>query len=155
MKEAVFTTEVKNSLEALGCWAHKLTDAVRGPTTRFIPPKPFDLIGSYKGIPFAIETKQMKKWEPFGKADFQPSQLKELTRFQKRGQGRSFVMLNVREPRKENLCIIFEWWAFERDLKSDKPLSVAQLKEIAKHHGLVAKKGVFDFEYFLNSYVSL
>lgn len=155
MKEAIFSTEVKSSLQDLGCWAYKIPDAVRGPATRFIPEKPFDIVASYRGTAFAIETKQIKKWQSFGRKDFRPSQLKELTRFQTQGQGRSFVMLNVRIPRKENLCIIFEWWAFENELKAEKALSVADLKEIAKHHSIVAAKGKFDFKIFLERYVGL
>lgn len=154
MKEANFTTEVRKSLEELGVWSYKIPDAIRGPNTRFIPEKPFDVIASYKGIPIAIETKFMKSWRPFGKEDFQKSQLKELTNFQKKGQGRSFVLLNIRTPKKENVCIIFEWWAFESDLKS-RMLSVQELKDVAKVHSIKGKNGLYNFQVFLDRYVSI
>ncbi len=118
VKEAVFTTELKNSLIRHGAFAHKIADMPHfsGSKFRFDLRKPFDLFASYKGHPIAIENKMVKAGSFFFKS-IQPHQMDALERFQgKRSYGQSFIGINVRK-RKINRCIIIPFETIKRFIR--------------------------------------
>lgn len=117
MREAIFNTELVSSLKDQGAWAYKIADSPTSWTshlTRFTAEKPCDIIGLYHSIGFLIESKQIKKWEAFGKTQMRPSQVKNLTEAVEKNN-LAYVFLNVRinavkgDQRHVNRLIIFDW----------------------------------------------
>lgn len=122
MRESVFNAELISSLNHWGAWAYKIQDLPASITMglRYVPEKPCDIIGAYRGKFFAIEGKQMKKFEAFGMRHMQSSQIKHLNKIVDTGS-RGFVFLNIRigavkgQTKRVNRLVIFDWKKF-RDL---------------------------------------
>lgn len=160
MKEAIFNTEVVNSLKKAGAWAWKIPDMPHfaGSMTRFDVAKPCDIISNFGGRLIAIEGKMSKKFETFGLKRLRPSQIFHLDRIVKTG-GRAFVFLNVRIAGKkgpvvrgrwtgsnyENRLIVLDWEAWRTPLEI-LPLSA---KEVANLPYIRGGKGLFDLSGFL------
>ena len=113
MKESIFQTEVKYSIIEQGGWCEKFPDMPKFPgQSRFIPTKPFDLIGIWDSIPFAIECKMSTTYKAFAQTEMRNKQSESLDKFQEAG-GYSFIFLNVRSNRKikpyRNNLIILPW----------------------------------------------
>ena len=133
MKEAVFNTEIRKSLELVGHFSHKLTDSIRGPNTRFIPEKPFDIVScSPRGVFTAVEGKQIKKWCGLTRSMLRPNQIASLDRTVK-NRGKAYLMLNVRIPKERvNLCYIFDWKVHRKAiLKNEYKINLVRMGIIA------------------------
>lgn len=123
MREATFNSEVVNSIKHWGGWAHKIADLPASLTfgLRYVPEKPCDILACYHNRFFAVEGKQLKKFEAFGLRHMEHAQIKELTDIVKRGN-KAFVFLNIRikavkgKTKHENRLIILPWEKI-RDLK--------------------------------------
>lgn len=157
MKEAVFISELMRSFSTYGdIFMHKITDMphFKGMKTRFDRKKPFDMIGTIGGIPIAIEAKMIKKVKGFGFRDIKPHQIEALNDFHRAG-GRSFVFLNVRQPRIKdvqkaiNSLIVFNGIG---------EIQVKQLKKEELEYrmnliGIKGYKGKFDILPFIRSWL--
>lgn len=124
MREKDFDKEVIRSLCALPeSWAYKIPDVLG---SRFMTFKPFDIVATICGHPYAIENKQIKKWQPFGVKEVRTSQIINLEKFHRAG-GTALIFLNVRitSPRVDRL-IIFEW----RELAKKKRYTTEELKAL-------------------------
>jgi penicillin-binding protein-related factor A (putative recombinase) len=113
MKEAVFITDIVNSLKEQGCaFVYKPPDSPASWTqsmTRFTAPKPCDIITADKKGLILIECKQIRKWEAFSEYDMRPSQVKALGEAKAMGQ-KAYVFLNVRvTAERVNVLLIFNW----------------------------------------------
>lgn len=146
MREKVFNTEIKNSLLALGHWAHKIGDQPIGKQEdggqshdgfRFNIKKPFDIIAVICGRGVAIEGKMIRRFQAFGQRDIRDIQKENLDKMLAAG-GRAFVFLNVRgviAGRRENRCIIFDWAEF-REVQTIPHRVLQTLPFIPGAHGL-------------------
>lgn len=149
MKEAVFNTEIVNSIKDLGWFAHKLTDTPRVPGLRFISEKPFDIFAVAHGTPIAIESKQFKKFQGFSIRYLRDNQIEYLDKMIASG-GRAFVFLNVRIPtikgvqKRENRCYIIDWAKWDRN-----QIPVKDIKDMPFVEG---KNGKFDLLNFLRDF---
>jgi penicillin-binding protein-related factor A (putative recombinase) len=147
MREAQFNTELVNSLKYWGAWAHKIPDlpASMAAGLRFTPDKPCDVVGGY-GKFFAIESKQIKKFEAFGMRFLRDSQIKELNSIIERGN-RAFIFLNIRikavkgKVKRENRLVIFDWKEFRELKETIKKADVEKLPYITYQ---TVKKNEFD-----------
>ena len=121
---------------------------------RYVPEKPCDVLGAYRGRFFAIESKQMKKFEAFGMRHMRPAQIKHLNEITKTGS-KAFVFLNVRIPaikkikqKRENRLIIFEWRHFQGlGEVSLKKKDIETLPYVS--YQTVDKKIMYDLKHFL------
>ena len=160
MKEAVFCTEVVNSLKHLGHWAYKIPDVPAIKSVRFSPNKPADIILVTQGYPVLIECKQFKQYQAFGMRHLTEHQPDALHEFCSKGKGRAFIFINIRRPtithkrqRRCNRLIIYEWAHICNRLEKEsikKPELEAQ-PYIEGHSVLMAdgnKKMFFDLERF-------
>jgi penicillin-binding protein-related factor A (putative recombinase) len=113
MKESQFASEILPCLKNNGAWVYKISDQPTSWTasrTRFTPEKPCDIVGMYKRKGFAIENKQIKKFEAFGLNKMRPSQIKNLDEIVEKDAGGAYVFLNIRiRSPQENRLIIFDW----------------------------------------------
>lgn len=146
MREKVFNTEIKNSLLALGHWAHKIGDQPIGKQEdggqshdgfRFNIKKPFDIIAIVHGRGVAIEGKMVRHFQAFGQRDIRDIQKENLDKALAAG-GRAFVFLNIRgviAGRRENRCIIFDWEEF-RNIQTIPKRELEQCPFIPGHSGL-------------------
>lgn len=143
MKEAIFNTELKNSLIEAGATAHKIPDMPtgRGVGMRFNPEKPCDLFFIYKRIGGLIEGKQIKKFEAFGLRNLRPNQIRALDDNAKKGNP-GFVFLNIRVSasegvKAENRLIIFEWkkWRKNWEIESIPATVLKDFPFIQGKHG--------------------
>lgn len=168
MKESIFQVEIKKSIEDAGGWCKKFPDTIRDfknpdSPTRFIPRKPFDLIAVYKGIPVAIECKQMKMWKALNckvmqsakdKRDDLPfyewNQIKELNEFEQKGEGQSFLFLNIRiASPQENVLIWFPWYELFMIWNAEPTfINKPTLQENFKDRMIPGSKGLFDLTSF-------
>lgn len=148
MREATFNTELVRSLKFWGAWAYKIPDI---PTSRLVgmrytPDKPCDVIGAYSNYFFAIESKQMKKFEAFGMRFIRESQAKELNLMTSKGN-QAFIFLNIRikaikgGAKRENRLIIFKWTDFRDRTKS---YTAKELKTLPYVGYQSIKKNKFD-----------
>lgn len=155
MRESVFNTEVKNSLEAAGAWAYKIADQPTSWThslTRFTPDKPCDIIGIYKKNGFLVEGKQMRRFEAFGENRMRPSQIEAFNE----NEEISYVFLNVRikavkgVAKHENRLIIFPWkW-----LRTKWANGSIKAKELQSMLYIQGKDGLFDLKDFLDGQIA-
>jgi len=163
MRESNFAREMKASFESFGHFYLKIPDAIpsvgvnnkNGP--RFIPPKPFDAIAVWRGLPIAMEYKQHK-------SDTQAFRFDRLAAHQKKNLlahaeagGLSFVIINVRVPRRINRVhvIPIEKWVFlESSYNPDrKSLPADQLKRIKGLSRIKrGDKYIWDIESYLIKY---
>jgi hypothetical protein len=150
VKEAVFSTEVIKSVQALGHFAFKIPDMPRGPLTRFIPSKPYDLQITCKGRSVAVECMQFNIWKPLTLDTFQPSQIQNLTKHINIGEAYSFIFLNIRIPREKSRLYIFEWAELYKRLKMG-PMSQDEIEML--YESLTAHKNLFDLRSFFKDYV--
>jgi penicillin-binding protein-related factor A (putative recombinase) len=124
---------------------------------RFIPPKPFDAMAIWRGLPIAIEYKQHKSANGGLAFDrLAPHQRKSLLAFRESG-GLSLVIINVRIARQINACYIIpieKWVLLEKAyLPERKSLPAAKLREMDSVEWI--KRGnvhVWDIESFLLKY---
>lgn len=114
MREAIFNTEVVNTLKSYGWFAYKLGDMIPSASLRFIPEKPCDIIScTSRGQLIAIESKQIKKWSGLKAKMLRDNQVSALDKVVK-NSGLAFLLLNIRIPRHndkqaENWCVVFNW----------------------------------------------
>jgi len=149
VRETQFNSEVIKSLRAEGAWCYKIPDSPTSWTmrqTRFTPAKPCDIVGCYLGEFFAIEGKQMKKFQAFGLRQLRDGQIKSLNEIEAAG-GKAFVFLNVRikRPLTNNLYVFF--WPEYKLIWENGPLKKRDLEGLIPIKG---GKGVFplaDFRY--------
>lgn len=149
MREAVFITEIVDSLKVAGClFVYKPADSPMSWTqhqTRFTLPKPCDIITCDREKMILIECKQLKKYEAFGERHMRPSQIENLTNAHKMGH-KAFVFLNIRlaEPRR-NILLIFNWaklvqlWADNKGSIKGKDIEARANSESA----FMAQNGIF------------
>lgn len=150
MRESQFLTELIHSLKAHGAWAFKIADTPASMVMglRYVPTKPCDIIGCYKGKFFAIEGKQMKAFKAFGVNAMRLSQIENLTEINN-AQGKSFVFLNIRikgvkgEKKQANRLVVFDWEGFKAREESIKK------KELLMCDYIKGKGGLYDLEDFL------
>lgn len=151
MREAIFNTEIANSLRAAGAFAYKIADSPTSWTqqmTRFTPEKPCDIIGIYKGRGFLIECKQMKKFEAFAPSRMRTSQISSFDQM----PNSAFVFLNIRikavkgESKHENRLIIFPWPM----LKARWVDGSIKAKDLVTMSYIKGKEGEFELGHFLN-----
>jgi hypothetical protein len=120
MKESQFHREVINTFEDYGWWCYKIPDSIKTAETRFIPPKPCDLIAIDQN-PILIECKILKKIGRINKKFFANTkekkqdipfteyhQIKELKSFKDTTGNPAFYFINIRIPYKINELIIIE-----------------------------------------------
>jgi hypothetical protein len=171
MNERHFNKELIKSLNHQSFWAYKIPDVPRSPAAcntcdnnafRFIPSKPFDVIGFFnhdnQGYPFAIECKQMKEYKAFSKnyfgsqkerkeLDFSEwNQVKNLNKFQ--DFGRSFVFLNIRVTNpgnRLNRLLIFEW----KDLLEYWQQGSIKKVDLVEFDYIEGRKGLYSLEKFI------
>ena len=157
MKESDFNAEVVRSLKAHNGWAYKLGDIPASITAglNFVPEKPCDILGGYKGKFVAIEGKQFKKFQAFNINHLRPSQIKAMKEMTAAGL-RGFIFLNIRikaikgEQSHENRVIIFDWkeWGQRIEENSIKQKELMALPFISGK--TVKDKGIiYDLETFL------
>jgi len=156
MKEAIFITEVMNSLKAHGCvFAYKPPDSPASWTqsmTRFTAPKPCDIITCDKKGLILIECKQIRKWEAFSEYDMRPSQIKALGEAKAMGQ-KAYVFLNVRViPERVNICLIFNWSKLCEIWKDQKGcIKAKEIKERCQSsQAIIGHNGIFDVSAILD-----
>lgn len=147
MNERIFTLEVVKSLNEQGAWAYKIPDVFgMSEDSRFIPPKPFDIIGIYEGKSFAIECKQFKQYQAFGLRCMQENQIDHLTEFILKG-GNSFVFLNIRittPGRRKNELLIFRWEDLQSVWRAGS-IKKAELEEMSPIAGFKSRFNLEDF----------
>lgn len=169
MRESDFAKEVKASFEAQGHFYLKIPDAIPAPAVndengqrvfsrpRFIPPKPFDAMAVWRGVPIAMEYKQHKsETGGFSFDRLAPHQKKHLSAFKESG-GLALIIINVRITRQTNEAYVIpieKWKLLERSYLPDrKSLPAAKLKEMEKlawiKQGL---KYIWDIESYLTKY---
>lgn len=145
MREAKFNTEIVNSLKEQGAWAEKIPDVPRGMGLRFLPEKPCDIIGGFKGTFFMIESKQMKKFEAFGARHFRDNQLDALDRaVQTLNPAYAFLNVRIASPRTNRL-IILDWITWGHRLRQNS----IKAEEIKKLPFIQGHKERFDLTKFL------
>lgn len=156
MREQTFTTEIMNSLKSYGFWAYKIPDApysrMKDAGLRFIPPKPCDIVACKDGKFYAIETKQMKKWEKLSIDTFTLSQITNMTNIVKAG-GVAYAFVNVR-IKKESIdeLLIFKWDSHFIKALQRKKFSIESVKTHLSMYGVtpyidpVSKKKIYDVE---------
>jgi len=138
LKESKFNAELINSLDHWGAYAFKIPDLPASMTMglRFVAEKPCDIFGGYHGKFFAIESKQIKKFEAFGLRHIRDSQIKHLTSMVKTGN-RAFIFLNIRiaavkgKTKRENRLVIFDWADLSRKTESYKQKEVMALPYVS------------------------
>jgi hypothetical protein len=152
IKEAIFNTEVKNSINYFGEWAYKIADMPRVPGLRFNPDKPCDIISNIDGKFVAIEGKQFKKWQSLRLSHFQDSQIENFNQLLSQGKENCYVFLNIRISsdkdagiKRENRCIIFKWKEL-KELIKERGIYAKELKELTYIEG---KNKMFDLSEFL------
>lgn len=153
MKEAMFNTEVKNSIIWLEEWAYKIADMPRVPGLRFNPEKPCDIVANVDGQFVGIEGKQFKKWTSLGIRHFQESQIENFDKLLAQGKENCYVFLNIRISgdkdagiKRENRCIIFKW----KDLKERfETLGSIYAKDLKELPYIAGKKKMFDLTEFI------
>ena len=140
MKESNFAREMRASFESFGHFYLKIPDAIpavgannkNGP--RFIPPKPFDAIAVWRGISIAMEYKQHKSDTQAFRFDRLAAHQKESLILHSDSGGLSFVIINVRVPRRINrvhVIPIKKWICLELSFSSNrKSLPAERLKKI-------------------------
>lgn len=138
MKEATFNSEVVKSFKQGGCFAYKIGDPMFNSAARFADPRPFDIFFFAEGRAGAIESKQIKKWQPFGIAELAKHQREALDLVEGLGHF-ALVFLNVRIPQKENRLIAWNY----KTLKNMGRYKTEQLKELPYIQG---KYGLFDLD---------
>lgn len=153
MREAVFITEVVNSLKTHGCkFTYKPPDSPVSQTqsiTKFTLTKPCDIITCDKKGMILIECKQIKKWEAFAKSDMRPSQIKSLTEAYEMNQ-RAWVFLNVRVD-AFNTLLAFKWDKLALRFARAGSIKANELKDMAHSESAIhAKDGIFDLSSFLD-----
>lgn len=152
MKEAVFNTEIVNSIKT-HWFVHKLSDSIAVPgVTRFIGEKPCDTIAFIYGRGVGIEGKMLKKWKGISIKLFRENQIEALDEMLM-AHGRAFAFINVRiaanavtGTKHENRLIIIDWekWLKRRN-------KTIPVKVVRKAPHIKGKKGKFDLsEFFLN-----
>lgn len=153
MKESIFQGEVVASFKDADGWARKIPDFPIGRQhkgksahIRFNVDKPFDIFAFYKGIGFAIECKQIKKFRSLKIDDFRDSQIEALSEIADTQSALPYVFLNVRmkTPYENRLIIIH--WTLLRDAFLKGPVSMDMLKKAPFYEG---KKGLFPLKSFL------
>jgi len=162
MKESNFAREMKTSFESFGHFYLKIPDAIpavgannkNGP--RFIPPKPFDAIAVWRGVSIAMEYKQHKSdTQGFRPDRLAAHQKKNLLAHTDSG-GLSFVIINVRVPRRINRAHIIpikRWIELESYSSDRKSLPAERLKEIERLSRIKrGDKYVWDIESYLEKY---
>lgn len=169
MREAVFITEVKKSLDIIGIGAYKPADMpmswIGGSRMRFVPEKPADLICDNFGNYMLIECKQIKKWQGVSMRMIRPSQIKALDEVVARSHyGRAFVFFNIRivndkskNQKGENLLMAIDW-RFNRQNLVD-GIGIKEMRErsvglwIEARKGKEAEeKGKFDLRFLLDEH---
>jgi len=139
MREANFAREMKASFESFGHFYLKIPDAIpavgdddkNGP--RFIPPKPFDAIAVWRGVSIAMEYKQHKSDTQGFRFDRLLAHQKENLLAHTDSGGLSFVIINVRVPRRINRAHIIpikRWIELESYSSDRKSLPAEHLKRI-------------------------
>lgn len=150
MQEKNFQTEVINSLKANGAFAYKIPDQPRysDSAQRFNPPKRFDILAVYSGVPLAIECKFYKEFKGFGLNQFRDEQIDALNDHAAAG-GKSFAFLNIRIKKPyENRLLIFDWPWFYRTLS--RAGKCIPKNEIELYPFLVGYKSQFPLSNWLN-----
>lgn len=146
MRESIFNTEIVNSLKATGAFAHKIADlpASKSRGLIFTPTKPFDIFGCYKGVFFAVESKQFKEWKGFGISALRDNQIEALDNVVKTG-GKAFVFINIRIVRTENRLIAFDWALWGEVVKAQ-AIGVKDMRTMPYIQG---RKDLFDLAEFM------
>lgn len=125
MSEAKETSKFVKALNQIeNCWAWKIPDSpineFTKATTKFTPPKPFDVLCCYEGRAIGFEMKYQKKFKPFSIKDLRLSQVAGLAGIETRGKGHAAVILFVGA-----VPYFFEW----SELKTHHRFSTKELLE--------------------------
>lgn len=151
MREAIFITEIKDSLEQIGIGAYKPADLpmswIGGSKMRFVPEKPADLICDNFGVYTLIECKQIKKWQGVSMRLLRPAQIKALNGVVERSHlGGAFVFFNIRIKndkangiKGENLCMVLSWRHNKEAL--EKGIGIKEMRAKAVGMWIEARKG--------------
>lgn len=113
MKESKLTGILVKSFKNQRLWAYKIPDAVRGPNTRFLPTKPFDIVFFAKKGSGGIEVKQLNNTARFCPArEIRPSQVQGLNDMVRMGR-RALVIVGIHYPRDFSFVVVP--WVFVKD----------------------------------------
>lgn len=154
MRESNFTSEIMDSLRLMGAWCYKIADSPTSWTkgiTRFTPEKPCDVIVCLRGKMIGIESKQLKKFEAFGRTQMRDSQIKALGEIVAAG-GTGYVFLNIRvkaikgKQKHENRLIVFDWAKWGERLSGNDTI---KQKDLLNWTHVTGKDGLFDLTQFL------
>ena len=155
MKEAIFCTELKNSLNQAGCFAYKVPDnpVFKEMKTRFHSKKPFDMIVNIAGKYVAIECKMSKKVEGLSTRKVEDHQVTALDRAIETG-GFSYVFWNIRVKADKykgidyiNKCIVLPW----KEFKEIGLIPVKDVREKYIPEGIQGKNSLFDVGSFIET----
>ncbi len=148
MKEAVFNTEVVNSLKKMTAWPYKIPDMPHFPGAkfRFDREKPFDIVALVlrtRPMFVAIEGKQLKSYQAFGYRHMRPCQIEALNHIFHLG-GIAYVFLNIRQKKPYiNRLIAFEW----PNARLSSPHEPSYKKhELLEMPYITGKNGLFNLE---------
>lgn len=134
MREAIFCTEVVNSIKAVGQSAYKIADTPIDRSSRrmrFAVNKPSDIVTNIEGHSAIIECKQLRKMRSIGLKEFRPSQIKALDEHSLKGPC-AYAFVNLRFPRtsdfgQTNEALILDWRRWGPYLKSGKRITIDML----------------------------
>lgn len=153
MKEADFTADLMDSLRAHGAYCYKIADSPASWTagiTRFTPDKPCDVVTCFKGQFIAIECKQIKKFQAFGRTQIRQSQMDAADAICAAG-GLAYIFLNIRikavkgVSKPENRLLIFEWREWSKTFKA----GTIKQKDLMSWSHTTGTKGIYDLDKFI------
>lgn len=149
MRETNFQNQTLKSIRKLGWLAYKIPDMPKGPLTRFIPPKPCDIIADLNGFTL-IECKLFKKLEALTADKFSPSQLAALDEAVQKSL-KAFVFLNFKAPaglytpRRVNAVLILNWKEYGPKIRAA-GIDKNQILELVEQRGIPINGEIFDLK---------
>lgn len=136
MNESEFCTIIKNSFESQGNFLYKIPD----PSSSFNQTisRPFDLIGSLKGKPIAIEVKFLKGLQSFNLKRIEDHQIEALKKYRDSTNfALTKIMLGVHAGRGDYRIYCFDLAEVEKRRNEERNYLKKELKDMKY---LVCKK---------------
>jgi len=152
MKESIFQYELKKTIEEAGGICYKFPDSIMTSETRFIPPKPADLIAIIDRRAILIECKIIKevkniyshffgntkeKKEKINWQDYH--QVKELYKFFEKGND-AYYAINLKIPRQINKLILIHIKTFYNIFIEKNVITKEELIQLAENGTQGTKK---------------
>jgi len=152
MNERTSLTEFINGFKEYNLigWVYKIPDIYPSESTRFIPPKPFDLIIVWENRFMAIEAKAVKNCKSFAKNKLKEHQLENLDKIIKNGFEAYLLVFNLDIRPHEAYLITLEKYK-ELDIKylTSKSIKLSDIKKesIIFLRKRIHKKYIYDWSY--------